>query len=284
MEGHSACRPAEFINLYTPTRLIDVAPLDGSQKPCLYVPANISMTPGEKALAPPTSLVFERGLQYVALSYCWGEGESLVTTLSNLSSRIFGIEWDAILKTIQDAILVTRGLGLRYIWVDSLCILQGPGGDWTTESQKMADVYVGAILTISTALSPHVGYGLRRRLGDHPAFSQPPLGHESLYRRGWTLQERMLSQHLLIFGSDQLYRQCSTYKRGKNGIKILTPLCYRLSHDSSDDDWYRVVRDYTGRNLTCEGDKLPALAGLAITELHRRATSQVCGESPSSPI
>jgi hypothetical protein len=61
---------------------------------------------------------------YAALSHCWGNSPSCITTKQNISSRMQRVPWAELPKTFQDAIIVTRYMGLHYLWVDSICILQ----------------------------------------------------------------------------------------------------------------------------------------------------------------
>jgi hypothetical protein len=77
--------------------------------------------------------------RYFALSHCWGNAQSCITTLDDLEERKEGIDWDELPKTFQDAIQYTLMLGVEYIWIDSLCILQDDEEDWEIESSKMAD-------------------------------------------------------------------------------------------------------------------------------------------------
>ena len=79
-------------------------------------------------------------LRYVALSHCWGESKPLSTTKVNEAARHLGIPSSQIPKTFQDAIRVTRWLGLQYLWIDSICIVQDDKADWETESSKVADM------------------------------------------------------------------------------------------------------------------------------------------------
>ncbi|CAG8960069.1 hypothetical protein HYFRA_00010547, partial [Hymenoscyphus fraxineus] len=218
---HPLCsRPA---STRLPTRLIDVGPPDGSQEPRLVVPNSPKLT--------------SDAWTYIALSYCWGDPKKNITTTPlNIEDRKNGIPWEAVPKTIRHAILLTRSLKIRYIWIDALCIIQGPGGDWDSESSRMADVYGGAFLTISAALSYHVDAGLlrpdqilSRNSGirvwqdytmvttlDFATIPPLPLSQNPLYRRAWALQERMLSP-----------------------------------------------REFSCRELSFETDKLPALSGIA---------------------
>jgi hypothetical protein len=85
--------------------------------------------------------------RYIALSYCWGP-QTLkpfaTTTYANIKDRKLGIPLEQLPQTFQDAITITRGFGIRYLWIDTLCILQGHDSeakaDWSRESMKMADV------------------------------------------------------------------------------------------------------------------------------------------------
>ncbi|KAI0424257.1 HET-domain-containing protein [Xylaria sp. FL1042] len=97
--------------------------------------------------------------KYVALSYCWGKTGNITTTKSTLKERKKDIAWNILPKSFRDAIEVVRSLGIRYLWIDALCIIQDDVDDWESESAKMADVYENAFLTISTdaALDPTQG-------------------------------------------------------------------------------------------------------------------------------
>jgi Heterokaryon incompatibility protein (HET) len=75
---------------------------------------------------------------YVALSHCWGAFQPLITTQATLERRKSGIEWSLLPKTFQDAVQLTRALGMEYLWIDSLCIVQdNEGNTQTHESLKL---------------------------------------------------------------------------------------------------------------------------------------------------
>ncbi|KAK5686529.1 hypothetical protein LTS10_002649 [Elasticomyces elasticus] len=97
--------------------------------------------------------------KYVALSYCWGNSGNLRTLSNNIESHKQGIDRSKIPRTIQDATRLTRRLGVRYLWVDALCIVQNDPDDWTTEAARMANVYEGAHLVIAATSSPDVNQG-----------------------------------------------------------------------------------------------------------------------------
>lgn len=51
-------------------------------------------------------------------------------------------------KTFRDAIIVARQLDLRYLWIDSLCIIQDSADDWSKESAEMGRICQQASITI----------------------------------------------------------------------------------------------------------------------------------------
>lgn len=103
-----------------PHRLVDVDPQDGSKDPCLVVPHERS--------------------RYLALSHCWGNGTVLKTTTKNLHQRQEGIPFSSLSKTFQEAVQITRAFGIRYIWIDSLCILQDSTADWEYGNEALSSL------------------------------------------------------------------------------------------------------------------------------------------------
>ncbi|EGZ72613.1 HET-domain-containing protein, partial [Neurospora tetrasperma FGSC 2509] len=100
---------------------------------------------------------------YVALSHCWGppDKQPLKTTLHTIGDHMHpGIPLDRLPQTFADAVWVTRELGIRYLWIDSLCIIQDSPADWETESQKMGSIYEGATLTLGAAYARNSSEGL----------------------------------------------------------------------------------------------------------------------------
>ncbi|KAK0732180.1 heterokaryon incompatibility protein-domain-containing protein [Lasiosphaeris hirsuta] len=104
--------------------------------------------------------------EYVALSYCWGGTEELEynpplkATASTWSSLRTGIPVKDLPLTMHQATKICRRLGIPYIWIDALCILQDSVSDWESESRKMATIYSVAKLTIFAASSTscHSGF------------------------------------------------------------------------------------------------------------------------------
>jgi hypothetical protein len=94
----------------------------------------------------------QKSAPYLTLSHCWGNKKIITTTKATLKSRKSDIPWLSLSRTFQDAITITRELGFRYLWIDSLCIIQDDKKDWERESAKMASIYADSWLTIAAAL------------------------------------------------------------------------------------------------------------------------------------
>jgi len=280
LKHHKDCRYRGY-GKGLPTRVIDVGPPDGSRDPFLFVPERPVATKQDQMQKFNQShdreswqhFRKEEGaaaeVRYLALSYCWGNKQNFVTKLGNLDSLKESIPWREIPQTVRDAISITRGLGIRYLWIDALCIVQDSPEDWSAESVKMAEVYGGAFLTLSAAHGADVHDGLLRQAD--PGKHKFPLQEDPLYSRAWGLQERMLSSRILIFGSDQMYWECHQKQEGEDGQKLSKIISYRMPSKPLYKDWHMIVQDYSSRCLTYETDKLPAISGLA--EVYREATN-----------
>src|SRR5436190_9880944 len=136
-ENHPKCSKGALQPL--PTRVMDVKD-DGSEPSLL-------LTNGQLG-------------QYIALSHCWGSSPLLSTTTANLMKHLVCIPMDELPRNFQDAVTVTRKLGFRYLWIDSLCIIQDSESDWLQESAHMGAVYANASCTIaaSSAVSSRTGF------------------------------------------------------------------------------------------------------------------------------
>lgn len=104
-------------------------------------------------------------IRYIALSHCWGElsddhKRQFCTTDDNINARLKEFSFSKLPKTFQDAVQVTRQLGIDYLWIDSLCIIQWNKEDWQRESRRMEDVFASAYCTIAaaTAVNSNAGF------------------------------------------------------------------------------------------------------------------------------
>ncbi|KAH6703309.1 heterokaryon incompatibility protein-domain-containing protein [Leptodontidium sp. MPI-SDFR-AT-0119] len=232
--------------------------------------------------------------RYIALSHCWGREGHFRLTESTLNHMKTGLPTSSLAKNFRDAITITRLLGLRYLWIDALCILQDSQTDWELESAKMGRYYEKAWLTIAAGMSdggkdgllskrsPHGLAHIRLKVWANAArnsglgqkftvyFALDPIKPSTqcpIRTRGWTFQEELLSRRYLSFETTQTYLRCGTIVHHECGrqddlLKDESPFM-EGEQLLQRKDWLEIVRRYSSRNLTKESDKLPALSGLA---------------------
>ncbi|KAI1269731.1 HET-domain-containing protein [Xylariaceae sp. FL1019] len=168
--------------------------------------------------------------EYVCLSYVWGKGETGLTLTMEHQEQMGvpgALEEEKLPKTIRDAVSLTKELGVRYLWVDRLCVVQDSETDKAVQLPQMDDVYSSAALTI-VAASGTSGDGLAgvcdtpRTVAQRTARVTDDLAVMSVLRfdeayrnclwrtRGWTFQEGLCSRRSVIFTSDQVFWSCST--------------------------------------------------------------------------
>ena len=131
LRGHETCPKWEIRTSILPTRVINVV----GDLPRLYTPS--SGTTG----------------QYATLSYCWGGYQPLSTTMARLAKYHSALP-EALPATIQDAITLTRALGIPFLWVDSLCIVKDSILDKANEIAKMGQIYKNTWVTFAASLTP----------------------------------------------------------------------------------------------------------------------------------
>ncbi|KAK3385504.1 heterokaryon incompatibility protein-domain-containing protein [Podospora didyma] len=150
---------------------------------------------------------------FVALSYVWGD-----TTHEAVSSES---AWP---RVIQDAVTVTKMLGMRYLWVDRYCIDQSNNDEKHQQIAHMNLIYQSAQITIIAAAGKDANHGLpgvsmprkktpRVTVGKAKLVGLPDDAHNSVrasawWSRGWTYQEGVLSKRRLVFTHDQAYYEC----------------------------------------------------------------------------
>lgn len=205
-----------------PTRLLEVGDKDESTKLVIF----------DK---------LEPARPYATLSHVWGEGKHTVLTKSTLESFKSSILPNTLPRCFQQAIFVARLLEIRYLWIDSLCIIQDSQNDWEAEAATMSSVYGNSILNIAMSSASqntegcfsqrdvrelrvpeiyHVGYSTRE---SETQMHEPELGgfietrhqwwkdHPSngpLETRAWVLQERLLSPRILHLTHKQAFWEC----------------------------------------------------------------------------
>ena len=177
--------------------------------------------------------------EWIALSHQWGPGPRYFsTTQQNIKDHMKGMKLVNMAATFRDAILVTRALGLKYIWIDSICIIQGEGGDFNQEAKRMEDVYSGAycVLAASRAANHFSGFLGPRNDRDVVALSkenEAPFhicemiddfkAHVldgDLNKRGWVMQEHALARRTIFFTDHQIYWECGEGVRCETMTKM----------------------------------------------------------------
>lgn len=91
--------------------------------------------------------------KYAALSHCWGPGYPLRSLNGNIEDMKTRVNPEDLNNTFKNAIEVTKRLGLRYIWIDSLCIIQDDSNDWEEQAAQMVSIYKNAHVTIAPGFS-----------------------------------------------------------------------------------------------------------------------------------
>ncbi|KAK0743514.1 hypothetical protein B0T18DRAFT_296851, partial [Schizothecium vesticola] len=87
---------------------------------------------------------------YITVSHRWLPDENMnCTKMSNLQSRLTGESFAPLPPLFLDTITLAARLGISYVWIDALCIVQGGGGEWGTEAERMADYYQNSLFTIA---------------------------------------------------------------------------------------------------------------------------------------
>lgn len=178
-------------------------------------------------------------MPYVALSHRWGAlGSTLTTEKKTLEDRKRGISFGRLGTGYQDAIHMLRFLGIQYVWIDSLCIIQDCVNDWAEQSQLMANIYHCAYLTLAiqnddhhcgsiTSLRSQLHKVCDTRVLIFARLTIPHLWEEGvswsfqgynthvppscdfpLFSRGWIFQERLLSRRTLHITDRELSWIC----------------------------------------------------------------------------
>ncbi|KAI1369348.1 heterokaryon incompatibility protein-domain-containing protein [Xylaria arbuscula] len=217
--------------------------------------------------------------RYVCLSYCWGGTIDIRLTKDRYESYTRGIAWATLPQGYRDAIHLTRKLGVRYIWIDSLCIIQDDKDDWNEQASKMASIYQGAHVTIAAtkATNPAEGYfsksppqyhatrlsycdsygttrsAYARRTIPHfflstaaPGSTTYSLDRSPLLRRRWVFQERLLSPRILHLGAVEMAWECN---------EVCACECMGETQTYASEPRYAHTKGSHARNLAAATDE-----------------------------
>lgn len=189
--------------------------------------------------------------RYVTLSYVWGKDWQLLHVDSNhdilfrpgalggtRSTDLAATSNAPLGKVVTDAMVITSGIGERYLWIDALCIKQDAGEEKALELLRMASIYNCAVVTIvpienASAHSPIPGLGLASR-GNTSISITPELSiavrkrldgiiKDSVYNtRGWCFQEAFLSRRSLYFSDQQVFFRCQECTHSEDLLSTTT--------------------------------------------------------------
>ncbi|KAE9372497.1 HET-domain-containing protein [Stipitochalara longipes BDJ] len=259
---------------------------------------------------------------YMTLSHCWGAAKFLKLTADTFQQLLEGIHLNVLPQSFQDAAMIAQTLGVRYLWIDSLCILQDSLEDWQQEASTMGDVYKGALCNIAASGSDDSNGGcfhMRNPQLVEPSilateFSDSTNGEyhirledylqaglhndQTIFTRGWIVQERALPPRVVHFGRNQVFWECKTSdfcETYPSGFKLAqegwggwfgfsdyfssfktwdmgSSQSAQKNPEARVQDlygvWAQLVGVYSRCNLTRADDKLVAISGLA-KEIHK---------------
>ena len=220
--NHSTCElmVSQASRRYLPKRLIDIRRQPNSEWRLIL----------DTQFLPKNTI-------YMTLSHRWGVREFLNLTTETMSLLASGMPLIVLPQTFQDAIYVVRKLGCDYLWIDSLCILQGSDEqalrDWQAQSGAMRHVYTNSMCNIAATRASDCSGGLfssRIPTDVHPAilnisdvmdgrpveyiihdteFWREYIERSPLIERAWVLQERLLAPRTIHFAEKQLFFECN---------------------------------------------------------------------------
>ncbi|KAF3014758.1 hypothetical protein E8E14_010175 [Neopestalotiopsis sp. 37M] len=319
LQNHTACRTktiSRHLANNPPSRLVYVAGPDLGK---VYLRTTETF---QNEGTPSNSI------PYLTLSHCWGKLDLLSLTKSTFGDLTDGIAFANLPKTFRDAVQVTRKLGFEYLWIDSLCIFQDNLDDWNHEASKMCEVYANAVCNIAATGAADSTQGLffthsqvvdcsfmvdvcwpkntvkestqlDRYLVLFSKQWKESVEKQSLNRRAWVIQERMLSKRVISFARDQLFWECLELRANEafpngtpsdNGASVywmydkffMKDILYGLSPAPCESEiarpiswesecwnrymfngWREFLVSYTRCGLTKPADKLVAIRGVA---------------------
>ncbi|KAK8071599.1 hypothetical protein PG996_004947 [Apiospora saccharicola] len=221
LANHPKCNLQREHTSWYPTRLLDCGEQEDPSRQCHLV---------------ETSSTTLRG-PYMTLSHRWGPNPNDYLQLTTKNYRRFsdGIEVGMLPQLYRDAVHVVRQLGTRYLWIDSLCIIQqGDHGhaDLARELPQMSEIYSHSFCNISAAETLDDNQSLFHSRdprtispamvslstsSDATSFLvfymdlwETDVSRSLINSRAWVLQERLLSPRVIHFGPQQLFWECCT--------------------------------------------------------------------------
>ncbi|KAF2826934.1 HET-domain-containing protein [Ophiobolus disseminans] len=287
---HTKCNDEAELPVWYPTRLLDLG-----ERGLVVQAADCKLI--ETAETPVSGV-------YMTLSHRWNpERKECTTTNANIAQRKEGIKAHEMPKIFEEAVCFTRRLGIRYLWIDSLCIVQGDPVEWKREACMMDRVYAHSMLNLegtvggNSLLQPRQqgliapcivqsaweGLPKMKFLINDLRYWDARIQKSVCNTRAWITQERYLTPRVLHFTFDQLLWECRELEAGEafpSGLpkeaKLLNSMGFKKrstpspsdgpaisSHELRHGDWQKVLLTYGRTEVTKERDRLIAVAGIA---------------------
>lgn len=231
-------------------------------------------------------------LQYVTVSYCWGEMLGMKLLKDCLQEYKVNLPADSprMPRTLRDAIELVRALGQRYVWIDSLCIVQDDPDEWSAVAPLMGRLYEVGLFNICAAAGSSASHGIpgspstprlavqseARCFGMDLMVVRPvesEIDSTAWNARAWTFQERILSRRCLVFLQDRVHFQCRqiTWSEEVNGecgaatwnLGMVKSPVHSFDNKVPVLHFAEYVSLYSARKLTFLSDRLVAFNGLA---------------------
>jgi hypothetical protein len=227
LDNNAICLPEGKETFGSPTRLINVGSSNGCSAPFLQT-SNGDIH------------------DWVTLSHRWGNNQPLKTNMVNLATHELALPWEALPRLFRDAILITRSMGYKYLWIDSLCIVQDSPDDWRREVSRMGNIYKYCVFVISAECCHNSSESIFERslVGKCTEYIQQGChssqrnvrgtlslcssnisgksvkpSSSALQSRAWVLQEEILSPRTLRWSDHQIEWGCrSTLRSEENPI------------------------------------------------------------------
>lgn len=239
--------------------------------------------------------------RYLALSYVWGGVSQFMTTTKTLPRLLEpqALSSCDLSTTVIDAMSVVAGLGERYLWVDTLCIVQDDMAKKQSAIDSMAAIYSSAVCTIVAVSAVDANSGLpgvrphTRILTKHVEQTGIWIcgvndDQSTYYSRGWTYQEALLSRRCLLFGGQRAEFRCSHSTRREDRLDALPSEVWgersvSVPTKPSFDHFGDMVSTYSERRLSYRSDRLNAFAGV-LQELEEKWAWSFCHGIPATHI
>lgn len=243
--------------------------------------------------------------RYLTLSYTWGRVDCLRHLNSNIeklrnAGALHPDKTPLIPRTVRDAMGITKLLGERYLWVDSLCINQDSAAT-SKDLHVMHHIYANSVICLMAMAGTDAAHGLRGIKGVSSAPRDPNqvildiAGGEKLAwtqwppdsypvrendarqgsaysERGWTFQEYIFAQRRLVFTDGPLRWICNSSEYAEESLERLTHTDFH-GMDVPSTAWLEqedpslgaidiVARRFNGRYFTFEADALNGFLGI----------------------